>query len=161
VLVREDACELYLTNVAELIERHGISLTRPGPGEDLELVSTEKGVAYELIGLMPHPDVPSAQIEVRESLAPIGGGWYRTSSYEYELIDPVRDYRRAFHFHDAGWFVDRYQVAVHEHCEQPMGDIACEHYAGSPVRDAYAGVTMLIAAWIEGPINCATLDCLA
>jgi hypothetical protein len=160
VLVREDACALYLSNVAELIERHGISLTRPGPGESLELVSTEKGLAYELIGLLPHSGGPPPQIEVRESLAPIGGGWYRTSGYEFELIDPSRSHRRAFHFHDAPWFVDRYQVAVHQHCERPLGHVRCEHYASSPVKDAYAGVTILMAAWIDGPIDCRALDCL-
>ena len=57
------------------------------------------------------------------------------------------------------WFERRYLVVVHEHCERPLGDAACDHYEGSPIRDGYAGVMVLIDAWTDEP-GCFELRCL-
>jgi len=162
MLCRYDECEDYLVKVAELMERYGVVLTKPAPGEDLELVEDDQGaLSFELIGELP--DVGTgrkATVEVREELAPLGDGTYRTSRYEYELIDPVGKYRRAFHLHDPEPFARRFLVVVHEHCERPLGRVDCEHYAGSPLKDSYAGVTKVLNAWTGGPIDCRTLICL-
>lgn len=96
-----------------------------------------------------------ARIELREALAPHGdGSTCQTSQYEYELIDVAGDFRRAFHFHDAEWFLREYVVAVHEHCDQPLKSATCTHYSGTPIKDSYAGATRLLDAWTEGPIHC-------
>ena len=155
-------CEDYLVKVTELMERYGIVLTKPAPGEDLVLVEDDQGaLSFELIGHLPDMVTGRrAGVEVREELAPLGDGTYRTSGYEYELIDPVGDYRRAFHLHDHETFARRFLVVVHEHCERPLGRVDCEHYAGLPFKDSYAGVTKLLDAWTGGPIDCGTLICL-
>lgn len=162
MLVRPDECEGYLTKVAELMERYGVQLTKPAPGEDLELLEDDEGVlSFELIGQLPDVEgAGGANVEVREGLAPLGDGTYRTSTYEYELVDHVGTYRRAFHLHDPEWFGGRYLVVVHEHCERPLGRVDCEHYAGSPLKDSYAGLTRLVDTWSNGSTECGTLICL-
>ncbi len=36
---------------------------------------------------------------------------------------------------DADRFVAAFDVAVHEHCEERVGQPTCDHYAGDPVPD--------------------------
>jgi hypothetical protein len=57
-------------------------------------------------------------------------------------------------------FVRRFDVVVHEHCEQPIGTVECAHYEGSPVRDAFAAVVALVDAWIADPPECSDVRCL-
>jgi hypothetical protein len=86
---------------------------------------------------------------------------WRLSEYTYELLDYERDARYALHFHDAEWFVNTFHVAVHEHCENPIGITACQHYRGDPVDSGYDAVGRLLRVWTEDePIRCDALTCL-
>ncbi|HEX7464973.1 MAG TPA: hypothetical protein VF382_08805 [Actinomycetota bacterium] len=157
-----EECEGYLAGVAQLMERCGVVFTKPAPDEDLELCENDAGfLSFELIGELPEGDWPGgATVEVREELGPIGDGRYRTSRYEYELIDRARDYRRAFHLHDPEWFEREFLVVVHEHCERPLNHVDCQHYAGAPIEDSYVGVMGLLDAWVAEPADCGSLTCL-
>lgn len=160
--LRRDQCDLYAGQVAALMERYGVLLTTPAPGEDLETYENADGaIAFELRGDLPSSRVDHpATIEVRETLVPAGGDSYVTQRYEYELLDPLGDHRRAFHMHDPDWFARELYVLVHEHCEHPVGRVECDHYAGPPVKDSFYGVVRLLKAWTDGAIGCASLDCL-
>jgi hypothetical protein len=98
---------------------------------------------------------------VREFWRPDAHGTFQRSEYAYELLDHDIDFRRAWHLHDQDLFIERFRVVVHEHCERPIGSASCDHYAGTPVRDAFAGVERLFATWIDPePPDCHVLICL-
>lgn len=152
----------YVAAVAALLERYGVVLDLPTSGA-IALDEAPSGIAsFALTGALPGGNRPPlSQLAVREKWRPIGEGIFERAEYAYELLDHERDFRRAFHLHDASDFVRRYLVAVHEHCERPVGEAPCEHVAGAPVRDAYAGALALIRVWTDPNIpDCAALDCL-
>jgi hypothetical protein len=91
--------------------------------------------------------------------ASLGAVGFERAAYAYELLDPERDLRRAFHLHDPEWFMARFLVLTHEHCEQPIGHARCAHLHGQPVRDAYRGIELLMAAWLD-EVDCTSLPCL-
>jgi hypothetical protein len=157
-----EACATYVARVADLLERYGLVLRQPAEGDDLVLAEDEAGVlSYELWGDLPDADdLTPARIEIREEFAPVGPDVYERTRYEYELRDEARGYRRAFHLHSPESFMRAYLVVVHEHCERPIGARTCQHYEGSPVRDAFAGVGALIDAWTGDPPDCRRLRCL-
>jgi hypothetical protein len=161
VRLRTSEVDDYILRLAELLERYGVTLTQPGPGADIEVHEADDGsLSFELIGALPgDTEPPTATVELREELEPDSGG-YRRARYEYELIDHGRDFRRAFHLHDPDWFEREYMVVVHEHCERPIANSTCRHYQGTPIRDGYEGVNVLLASWIAEPPDCASLDCL-
>jgi hypothetical protein len=153
--------EDHLADVAELLERHGVILEL-GPDDDLVLEQTPSGrLFFDLRGHLPDGRHPARSvIEMREIWRPADGAFERFE-YTYELIDQQRGFRRAFHLHDRDAFVRRFNVVVHEHCEQPLGRASCSHYAGVPVRDAFAAVMQLIEVWVEPSVpDCAALVCL-
>ena len=156
------AVEDYASRVAELLERHGVVLTKPAPGAPVEVLEGRDGsLSFELVGSLPDGRQPAlSTLELRERFRPIDGDRFERDGYEYELLDHERDFRRAFHLHDPEWFERRYLVVVHEHCERPIKHVACDHYQGSPIRDGYAGVTALIDAWTDEPGDCSKLPCL-
>lgn len=155
------AVDDYAVRIAELLERYGVVLTAPGPGAPVEVLEADDGsLSFELLGAIPHGRDPArSTFAVRERFRPIDRNRYERDGYEYELVDRERSFRRAFHFHDADWFERHYLVLVHEHCEQPLGQSACDHYHGAPVRDGYAGVVALLDAWTGEP-SCSGLECL-
>ena len=151
--------EEYLGNVAHLLERFGIALR----GEaDLSLLEDRHGgLSFELMGDMPDGHDPArAEITIREGFDPNQGDGYVRARYEYELLDRGRDFRRSFHLHFPDWFEREFLVVTHEHCERPIGTVKCEHYQGSPLRDAFAGVVALIDVWTADPPDCAAIRCL-
>ena len=157
-----EECGDYLGRVATLIEKFGLILSRPAEGEDLVLEKSKTGVlGYELCGELADPDagVP-ARVEIREEFTSIRPDVYERTRYEYELRDEARGYRRAFHFHFPESFMRTHLVVVHEHCERPIGTKQCEHYEGSPVKDAFAGVQTLLDVWTDDPPDCRSLRCL-
>jgi hypothetical protein len=159
--IRPSEVDAYPDVVVELLERYGVALIQPGIGERAEVVEDDAGrLSFELIGELPSTSGVTARVELREQLSPRHDGLYETSRYEYELVDPEGEQRRAFHMHDPDWFARELYVLVHEHCERPLGHVECDHYAGAPVKDSYAGVVRLIAAWTAGQIDCSSLDCL-
>lgn len=148
----------YVADIAKLLDRYGASLD---PGE----LSIEEAAAgartFDIRGFLPDGrQPPLAALEIRETWLSVVTGAFERAEYAYELVDRGRDYRRAFHMHFTEWFVQRYQVVVHEHCERPVGRVACEHYEGSPIRDAFAGILKLMDVWTDAPPDCAELRCL-
>ncbi len=157
-----EECGDYLGRVARLLEQFGLILSKPAEREDLVLEKSKTGVlSYELCGELADPDggVP-AHIEIREEFTSIRPDVYERTRYEYELRDEARGYRRAFHLHFPDSFMRTYLVVVHEHCERPIGTVKCEHYEGSPVKDAFAGAQTLFDAWTGDPPDCRSLRCL-
>jgi hypothetical protein len=155
-----DALVDYVANVGDQMERFGINLD--ASGGQIRVRSGSGGLSYQLGGTLPDaPGAPSATLSVTERWRRVDDRLLERTEYAYELLDRRRRFRRAWHRHDQLWFADRYQVIVHEHCENPIGEAACDHYAGFPVRDAFAGVELLVGAWMDpDPPDCATLRCL-
>ncbi|MEX1264363.1 MAG: hypothetical protein WEE66_10615 [Actinomycetota bacterium] len=154
------ALEAYLADVAELLERYGAVVD---PEVEPVIFASPSGARWFEVraDLWDGPLPARSIVELREVWHPTADGAYERSEYEYELLDGVREYRRAFHLHDRDGFVRRFSVVVHEHCERPIGFSRCDHYAGLPVRDAFAGVELLVAAWVD-PVDpdCEGLHCL-
>ena len=157
-----DAIADYLSSAATLLERYGVTLRSSSGSEELELLEDADGrLSFELLGDLPDGlDPARSGIAVREGFEPLGKDRYARDRYEYELVDRERDYRRAFHLHFPDWFRHRYLVVVHEHCERPIGHVRCEHYAGSPVKDAFGGITALIDVWTGSAPDCSAIKCL-
>ena len=151
----------YVVRLVELLECYGVVLSRPAAGADIEVLEADDGsLSVELIGQLPDGRLPAlASVEVREEFQP-GEDGYRRARYEFEVIDRERDFRRAFHLHFPEWFEREHLVVVHEHCERPIGEARCAHYQGSPIRDGYAGVRVLLGTWLAEPPDCAALHCL-
>lgn len=150
------ALEDHVADVVELLERYGAVLD---PSDDPWIRAAPSGMRwFALRALLPGADVglPST-IDVREHWRPTRADAFERAEYAYELVDHEREVRRAFHLHDAEWFIDRHQVVVHEHCERPVGVAPCRHVEGRPLRDAFAGVVRLIEAWSDPELP----DCTA
>jgi hypothetical protein len=162
VQLTRSALEDYLADVTELLERYGVVLDL-GPNDDLALDESPSGsLSFELRGFLPDGrEPPRSVLELREVWRPTAAEGLERWEYEFELLDHERDFRRAFHLHDRDAFVRRYQVVVHEHCEQPVGMAPCPHLAAKPVRDAFRGVELLVDAWMDPDIpDCSQLPCL-
>lgn len=152
------ALEGYLAGVTDLFDRYGAV----APVEDAFVRASPSGARwFEIRADLPGVGAPSSTVRVYEVWRPVDGNRFERSDYEYELLDRVRGFRRAFHLHDRQAFVRRFDVVVHEHCESPIGAATCDHYAGFPVRDAFAGLELLIDAWVdpERP-DCDEMACL-
>lgn len=158
----QDEVAGYLAATANLLERYGVNLAFPSGSDAVELLEDSSGsLSFELLGNLPSSqDAARSEMAIREGFERLGPDHYERTRYEYELVDRARDYRRAFHMHFTDWFVERYLVVVHEHCERPIGRSPCEHYEGFPVRDAFAGIVKLVELWTDGPPDCAELRCL-
>ena len=134
-------------------------------GADLDaepyLVPDERGaLVFEITASLPDSGVPDrALLSVSERWSVVGREFERTE-YAYDLVDHPRHRRRAYHLHDADRFVAAFDVAVHEHCEERLGQPTCDHYAGDPVSDAYRGIDLLMLAWTGEPLGCGQLRCL-
>ncbi len=156
------ALDDHVATIAELLERFGVVLDLP-TGGPVELRRSASGVVwFELTGSWPDGDAtPPSRLAVREKWRPTAAGSLERWEYAYEVVDRGRDFRRAFHLHDAGVFLAELLVAVHEHCEHPIGHAPCRHVVGRPIRDAFdgAGALMVIVTAPAVP-DCASLDCL-
>lgn len=154
--------EVYLSRVAELLERYGVVLDFE-PTDSLVLDESPSGaMSFALRGFLPDGQFPPLSVlEVRERWRRLAPDQLERWEYEFELLDHERGFRRAFHLHDSQEFIRRFHVVVHEHCEQPIGTAPCTHMAGPPVPDGFRGVELLLAAWID-PIlpDCEAMPCL-
>ncbi len=156
------ALEDDLSGVAERLERYGVvlDLERTAP---LVLEEAPSGaMSFALRGFLPDGrSAPLSVLEIRERWRRLGPDEVERWEYEFELLDHERRFRRAFHLHHADEFIRRFHVVVHEHCEQPVGTAPCDHLVGSPVRDGYRGVEILLEAWLDpSPPDCSTMPCL-
>ena len=156
------ALEDYLSRVAELLERYGVVLDLE-PTAPLVLEESPSGaMSFALRGFLPDGRTPPLSIlEIRERWRRLGPDEVERWEYEFELLDHERGFRRAFHLHHADEFIRRFHVVVHEHCERPIGTAPCGHVVGSPVRDGYRGVEILLEAWIAPSMpDCSAMTCL-
>jgi hypothetical protein len=152
----------YVSRIAFQLERYGVALDL-GADEAVVLDESPNGtLSLDLRGFLPdegRPPLP--ELAVREKWRPVGSEIYERWEYEYELLDHERQVRRAFHLHDAESFLRRFSVTVHEHCERPIGQSPCEHFADLPIRDGYRAVEMLVDLWASPMLpDCATMTCL-
>lgn len=157
-----EGLEDYLGCVVELLERYGVVLDLD-PTDPLALEESPSGaLSFSLRGFMPDGRTPPLSVlGVRERWHPVGSGEVERREYEYELIDHERGFRRGFHRHDTEFFIRRFDVVVHEHCKSPIGTAPCAHIEGSPVRDAYRGVEVLLETWVDPAApDCAAMRCL-
>ena len=152
----DDGLDKYLASVADLLDRYGLDVPDGALSIDQAADARRLGVRAVLPGGTRTPAV----VELRETWVEDGAGAFARTEYVYELIDRERDFRRAFHLHDADWFERRFLVVVHEHCERPIGAAGCDHYEGTPIKDAFAGVLVVMDAWTADLPDCSTLRCL-
>jgi hypothetical protein len=112
---------------------------------------------------LPGAGIPkSSELRFRERWTrPYQDQSWRLHEYFYELVDHERDARRALHLHDSEWFVEKFRVVVHEHCESPIGTAPCDHYVGLPIKDGHDAIDRLMGIWTrdDGP-DCSELVCL-
>lgn len=154
--------EDYVSRIALQLERYGVTLDL-GPDGAIAIEESPGGtLSFDLRGFLPDGrQPPLAELAVREKWRPRGGDTFERWEYEYELVDHARRFRHAFHLHDAESFLRRFDVAVHEHCERPIGHRLCEHFAGLPVRDGYRAVEVLFELWTSPTLaDCAAMTCL-
>lgn len=150
--------ETYLSDVADLLERYGLEPDSPGQGLTIDEAVGARRLAVR--AFPPGVRSTTAGVELRETWVGDGTGSFERSEYAYELVDQLSDFRRAFHMHFPEWFRRRFLVVVHEHCERPIGRIDCEHFEGTPIRDAFAGVLAIVDVWTGEAPDCSALRCL-
>jgi hypothetical protein len=156
ILTIEDL-DRHVARLATIVWNHGAIVEGPHLDE-----YDDGALVFDLSGDLPGPDRPApTAVVLRETWMPVATNRYRRAEYAYELIEHPLGRRRAFHAHDRSHFVDTFDVATHEHCEESLGAPTCEHYFGLPV-DAYAAVQRLMVAWGRpGPLGCDDLRCIA
>jgi len=126
-----------------------------------ELIQDAAGtLAFTITARLPDAGLRDAAEAIVAERWSAAGAEYERTEYSYDLIDRPRLRRRAYHLHNADRFLAAYDVTVHEHCEERMGQPACNHYAGDPVRDGYRGIDLLVLAWTDEPLGCDRLRCL-
>lgn len=157
-MIRRAALSQYAEAVAKHLWTTGADLTT---NELLRLRSGMPRARLRIQGHLPGGGGPKhAVVEIIEDWVLREKDW-ELAEYIYELIDLERGRRRGFHCHDRDYFVDRYRVVVHEHCEEVIGSPACEHYAGVPIANGHQAVQTLLAEWVrDGPLGCGQLVCL-
>jgi hypothetical protein len=102
-----------------------------------------------------------AEAVVREIWTPIGDRLWRRAEYAYDLIDRPARRRRAWHMHAIDQARSVLGSTTHEHCEEVLGQPACEPYRGFELANIHEGIALVDAAWTEpGPLGCASLTCL-
>lgn len=156
ILTTEDL-DRHAARLATIVRNHGALVEGPHLDE-----YDDDAFVFGLSGDLPGPARPApTTLVLRETWMPVATDRYRRAEYAYELIEQALGRRRAFHAHDRAHFVDAFDVATHEHCEESLGAPACDHYFGLPV-DAYSAVNTLMSTWGQpGPLGCDDLRCMA
>jgi hypothetical protein len=158
-----DALLTYLADLVEEVERFAVTVLPPNDAPAIELGREDDGslvIDFECRPPIGRRSAP-VDMELFERWRPVAADRYERSEYRFELRDHEHSYRRAFHRHDVDTFVTAFDVATHEHCEATLGHVACAHYAGDPVTDAFDGFRRVYELWLsdETP-DCAALTCL-
>jgi hypothetical protein len=162
-LASADDLLTYLADLVEELERYAVTLLPPDDGGEITLGQEPDGsLVIDLEGRLPASRRSgNVDLELFERWRPVVRGEWACVEYRYELRHHESGYRRAFHRHDVGAFVQAFGVATHEHCEATMGVEVCGHYFGRPVGDAFDAFDRLYGLWITGQKpDCAALTCL-
>lgn len=153
----------YLADLVETLERFALTLLPPNDAEEIALGTEPDGaLVIDLEARFPSSrHSRDADLQLFERWRRFDRSGLVCVDYMYELRQGELDYRRALHRHDEEWFVRRFGVATHEHCEAPMGTTKCDHFAGPPVRDAFDAFTRLCDLWlVDHQPDCSALTCL-
>lgn len=118
------------------------------------------GLSFSFAALLPGPPPPQApEIRLGERWSRVERDRYLLVQYEYDFIERPLNRRRAFHRHDESWFLDRFAVTVHEHCEEVIGQAACSHYYGLPI-DPFEAIRRFTLLWAQAELGCGDLQCM-
>ena len=148
----------YLTGLAKSLYTRGFDLTAN------PLIESDRlgYLAASVIALIPSdPRSGTTEISLREIWRPLPNQWWERREYAYDLIDRPMNRRCAFHLHDRDTAEALLGAAVHEHCEETLGQPVCAHSMGRELPDGHVAIDLLMAAWLEpAPYGCAELICL-
>jgi hypothetical protein len=148
----------YAQSVAKAVYTRGFEVS---PFVDLEFDGLRRA-AFKVAGrLEGRIDGLPTEMIVEERWWPVDGTRWERAEYTYDLIDRPTGRRRAYHLHDADRLRALLGVAAHEHCEDTLGSPRCDHYEGLELPDAYRGIDLLVAAWVDlASPRCDTKICL-
>lgn len=147
----------YVGGLTVYLRNFGAAVPEP------ELQPYDSGdIGFELEATLPGSNIPRpALVLAGEIWQPAGRRLYERVEYRYDLIEYPVNRRRAFHMHDPEAFRRHAGVLVHEHCEESLGDPACDHYFGLPFQTGYDALNALLSAWGQpGPLGCSRLRCM-
>jgi hypothetical protein len=155
-MARQRELRQYLGSLSAILWNFGASF--PVPTLDL-FDSGELGFGFDAV--MPGAETPRpAVMRLSETWHPAEPNGYRRLEYVYDFIDYPMGRRRAFHGHDPHHFAQEFGVLVHEHCEERLGEPACQHYYGLPV-DGFQAIDAFVRLWGQPtPLGCADLRCM-
>ena len=163
ILATSDDLLAHFADLVDELERYAVTLAPPADSDDVAIEEEDDGTLVVLAqGRLPMPRrSDDVHLVLHERWRPVGGDLFTCAEYQYELRHHGLDYRRALHRHDEEYFVRKYGVATHEHCEATLGIEACGHYFGEPVADASDAFRRLYNLWLtdEKP-DCRSLRCL-
>ena len=149
----------YAAQLARRIESTGADVLGPRITYVTGQLVADVSITAELPG-SGFPRNSEMRLSERWSRPYLDQPW-RLAEYAYELLDYERHARLALHLHDKAWFVDTYNIVVHEHCEAPIGDVHCRHYAGPPVSDSFDAVDRMLETWMDDRApDCTAKTCL-
>jgi hypothetical protein len=149
----------YVIGLAKALHTRGFDLPA-GPTAEFD---DSGDIVFGIHGIIESPTgIVDAEISLDELWRPLPDLRWERDEYTYDLVDHGRNRRRSFHVHDRALARARLRSAVHEHCEEVLGDVACRHYLGRELPDGYLALDLLITAWLEpGRLGCNALICLA
>ena len=148
----------YVTGLAKSLYTRGFDLTT----NPLIETDSRRFLAVSVVAVIPSYSPRGAtEISLRETWRPLRNQRWERHEYTYDLIDRPMNRRCAFHLHDRDAAEPMLGAAVHEHCEETLGQPLCAHYLGRELPQGHVAIDLLMAAWTEpGVYACAGLICL-
>jgi hypothetical protein len=158
VILSTTSLNQYVIGLAKALETRGFDV-EAGPVAEFDAAGH---VAYSVVGALDEADdAGRTEISLDEIWHPLPERRWERREYTYDLVDRPRSRRRAFHLHDRELAEAALRTVVHEHCEERIGQPACQHYLGRELPDGYQAIDLLMAAWVEpGDLGCHSLVCL-
>ncbi len=158
MILSAQALSEYVSGIAKATYSRGFEL----PASPIIEIDRADFLSFSISGSLPDPAATeAAEVRLDEIWRPLPDQRWARREYTYDLIDRPRLRRRAFHLHDRDLAEATLGVAVHEHCEETLGQPTCAHYLGRELPNGYVALELLMAAWVEpGPLDCEGLRCL-
>jgi hypothetical protein len=157
VILSTQSLNQYVLGLAKALDTRGFEI-EGGPVAEFDPTGH---VAYSVVGVLDEPGGGHTEIILDEIWRPLPERRWERREYTYDLVDRPRQRRRAFHLHDRELAEAALRAVVHEHCEERIGQPACQHYLGRELPDGFQAIDLLVAAWLEpGDLGCASLICL-
>jgi hypothetical protein len=148
---------VHLGTLAAILWNYGASFPVPA----IDQYDDTGNVGFEFIAELGGSGSPKpAIIKMSEIWEPAGRADFRRREYAYDFVEHPLNRRRAFHGHHPDHFACEFDVLVHEHCEEVLGQPACDHYYGLPV-DGYEAIRRFTSLWGQPvALGCADLPCV-